>query len=80
MLGPNTPFSKRGPVHIPHVDQSVTRCRSEWGPRALGNRSILANPRRAGMKQVANTPENTLNTFSKSEIDMPDKLYREEVK
>jgi len=32
------------------------------------------------MKQVANTPENTLNTFSKSEIDMPDKLYREEVK
>ena len=80
MLGPNTLFSERGPVHIPHVDQSVARCRFEWGPRALGNRSILANPRRAEMKQVANTPENTLNTFSKSEIDMPDKLYRKEVK
>jgi carbamoyltransferase len=28
--------------------------RSEWGPRALGNRSILADPRRAGMKDVLN--------------------------
>jgi carbamoyltransferase len=26
----------------------------EWGPRALGNRSILADPRRAGMKDVIN--------------------------
>ncbi len=27
----------------------------EWGPRALGNRSILANPARAAMKDVVNT-------------------------
>jgi carbamoyltransferase len=29
--------------------------RSEWGPRALGHRSILADPRRAEMKDVVNT-------------------------
>jgi carbamoyltransferase len=28
--------------------------RSEWGPRALGQRSILADPRRAAMKDVLN--------------------------
>jgi carbamoyltransferase len=28
--------------------------RSEWGPRALGQRSILADPRRADMKDVLN--------------------------
>jgi len=28
--------------------------RTEWGPRALGNRSILADPRRAEMKQIVN--------------------------
>ena len=28
--------------------------RSEWGPRALGNRSILAHPGRPGMKEVLN--------------------------
>jgi carbamoyltransferase len=28
--------------------------RMEWGPRALGNRSILADPRRADMKNVLN--------------------------
>ena len=27
---------------------------SEWGPRALGNRSILADPRDAGMKDILN--------------------------
>jgi carbamoyltransferase len=26
----------------------------EWGPRALGNRSILADPRRADMKSILN--------------------------
>jgi carbamoyltransferase len=31
------------------------RGRFEWGPRALGNRSILADPRRAEMKQIVNT-------------------------
>ncbi|MFQ5409748.1 MAG: carbamoyltransferase [Anaerolineales bacterium] len=29
--------------------------RFEWGPRALGNRSILADPRSAAMKEVVNT-------------------------
>ena len=29
--------------------------RSEWGPRALGNRSILADPTRPDMKDVINT-------------------------
>ena len=28
--------------------------RSEWGPRALGNRSILADPTRANMKELIN--------------------------
>ncbi len=28
--------------------------RMEWGPRALGNRSILADPRRADMKRLLN--------------------------
>ena len=28
--------------------------RFEWGPRALGNRSILADPRRAEMKDIVN--------------------------
>jgi len=28
--------------------------RSEWGPRALGNRSILADPRRGDMKDILN--------------------------
>lgn len=29
--------------------------RAEWGPRALGARSIMADPRRAEMKEVVNT-------------------------
>ncbi|MBI1975381.1 MAG: hypothetical protein HYS59_00030, partial [Candidatus Vogelbacteria bacterium] len=29
--------------------------RFEWGPRALGNRSILADPRRMNMKDIVNT-------------------------
>ena len=29
--------------------------RLEWGPRALGNRSILGDPRRADMKDILNT-------------------------
>lgn len=28
--------------------------RAEWGPRALGNRSILADPRRGDMKEILN--------------------------
>lgn len=33
---------------------SLYRDRFEWGPRALGNRSILADPRGAEMKEVVN--------------------------
>jgi carbamoyltransferase len=29
--------------------------RMEWGPRALGNRSIVCDPRRADMKDILNT-------------------------
>jgi carbamoyltransferase len=29
--------------------------RFEWGPRALGNRSILADPRFSHMKEIVNT-------------------------
>ncbi|HET9400566.1 MAG TPA: carbamoyltransferase C-terminal domain-containing protein [Candidatus Acidoferrales bacterium] len=29
--------------------------RAEWGPRALGNRSIVVDPRRAEMKQILNS-------------------------
>jgi carbamoyltransferase len=37
--------------------------RSEWGPRALGNRSILADPRRAEMKDVLNERVKRRETF-----------------
>ena len=34
---------------------SLFQGRFEWGPRALGNRSILADPRLANMKEIVNT-------------------------
>ncbi|MCO6453074.1 MAG: carbamoyltransferase [Caldilineales bacterium] len=34
---------------------SLYQGRGEWGPRALGNRSILADPRRHDMKEIVNT-------------------------
>jgi carbamoyltransferase len=40
------------------LDQKVIafyRGRCEWGPRALGNRSIIADPRREAMKEIVNT-------------------------
>jgi len=40
------------------LDQKVIglfQGRFEWGPRALGNRSIIADPRRAEMKEIVNT-------------------------
>ena len=33
---------------------ALSQGRFEWGPRALGNRSIMADPRRAEMKNVVN--------------------------
>ena len=37
--------------------------KSEWGPRALGNRSILVDPRRADMKDILNTRIKHRETF-----------------
>jgi carbamoyltransferase len=37
--------------------------RMEWGPRALGNRSILADPRRADMKDILNRRIKHRETF-----------------
>lgn len=34
---------------------SLYQGRFEWGPRALGNRSIMADPRREDMKDIVNT-------------------------
>ena len=38
--------------------------RMEWGPRALGNRSILCDPRRADMKDVLNVKIKRREVFS----------------
>jgi len=57
--------------------------RFEWGPRALGNRSILADPRRPEMKDVVNTKikfrepyrpfaPSVLATESERFFDLPD--------
>ncbi len=37
--------------------------RAEWGPRALGNRSIVADPRRPEMKQILNERIKHRETF-----------------
>jgi carbamoyltransferase len=37
--------------------------RMEWGPRALGNRSILGDPRRADMKNILNLKIKRLESF-----------------
>ena len=31
----------------------------EWGPRALGNRSIICDPRRTDMKEILNLKNKT---------------------
>jgi carbamoyltransferase len=41
-------------LHDGHV-VGWSQGRFEWGPRALGQRSILADPRRADMKDIVNT-------------------------
>jgi carbamoyltransferase len=41
-------------LHAGHVI-GWSQGRFEWGPRALGQRSILADPRRADMKDIVNT-------------------------
>jgi len=37
--------------------------RMEWGPRALGNRSILCDPRRQNMKEILNTKVKRRESF-----------------
>src|SRR5439155_2576048 len=37
--------------------------RMEWGPRALGNRSILCDPRRADMKAILNAKVKRRESF-----------------
>ena len=37
--------------------------KSEWGPRALGNRSILADPRQKNMKEILNEKIKNRETF-----------------
>src|SRR5207249_795321 len=37
--------------------------RMEWGPRALGNRSILCDPRRQDMKEILNTKNKRRESF-----------------
>ncbi len=63
--------------------------RFEWGPRALGNRSILADPRRAEMKEIVNArikfrepfrpfapvvPEERASEFY-ADLDDPKRIY-----
>jgi carbamoyltransferase len=40
-----------------------SQARFEWGPRALGNRSILADPRRAETRDLVNTKIKFRETF-----------------
>jgi carbamoyltransferase len=40
--------------------------RMEWGPRALGNRSILGDPRRADMKDILNLRSSGVNLSGRS--------------
>lgn len=56
----------RRPVDVESVIQSllagnmvgIANGRAEWGPRALGNRSILADPRKAHMRDQVNEIKN----------------------
>ncbi len=58
-----TDFADREDVMLDQLADKLTRKkvigffqgRFEWGPRALGNRSILADPRSEEMKEVVNT-------------------------
>lgn len=50
--------------------------RMEWGPRALGNRSILADPRRGDMKQILNSKIKHRESFR----PFAPSILREEVK
>ena len=52
--------------------------RSEWGPRALGNRSILADPANPNMKEIINTKikrRESFRPFAPSVLDCKVKEY-----
>jgi carbamoyltransferase len=50
--------------------------RMEWGPRALGNRSIVCDPRRADMKTILNAKgSNAANPFDPSRRQFSKRLY-----
>jgi carbamoyltransferase len=52
---PEQPLARVAAQHI--ADGEILgwfQGRAEWGPRALGNRSIVADPRRAEMKEILN--------------------------
>jgi len=48
--------------------------RSEWGPRALGNRSIVADPRRPEMKEILNQRIKHREPFRKFAASVPAEL------
>ena len=45
--------------------------RMEWGPRALGNRSILGDPRRADMKDILNLKIKRRESFRPAFVPRP---------
>jgi len=52
------------------------RGRYEWGPRALGHRSIIADPRRNEMKEIVNTKIKFREPFRPfAPVVMEDKVY-----
>ena len=74
---------------VVHAIDNITRnCvigwfqgRSEWGPRALGNRSILANPNATNMKDIINAKvkkRESFRPFAPSIIEEDIQLYFEQ--
>jgi carbamoyltransferase len=51
--------------------------RFEWGPRALGNRSILADPRRADMRDVVNAKVKLREPFHPFAPSVPEECAEE---
>ena len=49
---------------------AVASGRAEYGPRALGNRSILADPRRSDMKDIINEKVKHRNTEVQNQMDL----------
>jgi carbamoyltransferase len=61
---PESALMKQAAAHI--ADGKIVgwfQGRAEWGPRALGNRSIVADPRRPEMKEILNRRIKHRETF-----------------